>query len=537
MDVENINQSVKWNLTTNTDWLTFNDTLGILNGTPTNDDEGEFWVKLVLNDSFDSDSINLTITVIEINDDPLIETLDLETILEDHFYRVDYNASDIDSPIIDQSWWLNTDASSWLKLNSKSGVLFGTPENDDVGLYWVNVSVDDSEGGIGYSNFTLEVIGVNDRPVITTMGNTTAFIDLIYYVDYNATDIDSDISNQQWSMETTTGGWLKINSDTGVLSGTPSEDDIGRYSVNVSVDDGDNGYAWHHFNLNVKKENTPPVITTLDNTTAIVNLTYQTEYLATDDSTPVDQLTWRFQSNASWLRFHSKTAILYGKPNEQNIGTYWVNISVKDLDAAFAFHNFTLIVKWPIISKPKEEINHPPVLSNPKMNPEKGDAKTEFIFTIHYQDSNDDPPVFIKIVIDYVHYNMILQNNGNASNGTYEHKQKLSTGIHVYYFTASDGSNIVTLDKFTTASISEIPKDSPRGYSFNPYIWILIIIFIVLMIAAVLIITRRKRKPIDKYQEERISVTTPDPQFDKSMIESSLHPTTSTTPTTSLFRF
>ena len=88
------------------------------------------------------------------------------------------------------TWYLDTDA-GFLVIDSSSGVLSGTPDNDDVGSYWVNVSVFDVVGGYDYSLFTLVVGNSNDAPVITTVDVTSVLEDVLYWVDYDADDPDS----------------------------------------------------------------------------------------------------------------------------------------------------------------------------------------------------------------------------------------------------------------------------------------------------------------------------------------------------------
>jgi uncharacterized repeat protein (TIGR01451 family) len=51
-----------------------------------------------------------------------------------------------------------------------------------------------------------------------------------------------------WSLATN-ATWLSIEPFTGVLSGTPTNSDLGWFWVNVTVDDGNNGTDWHNFTL------------------------------------------------------------------------------------------------------------------------------------------------------------------------------------------------------------------------------------------------------------------------------------------------
>ena len=64
IDVENIGQVVTWNFSTDAKWLTFDLTTAILNGTPTNDDVGKYWINISIDDGMDSDFTNFTLKVI-----------------------------------------------------------------------------------------------------------------------------------------------------------------------------------------------------------------------------------------------------------------------------------------------------------------------------------------------------------------------------------------------------------------------------------------------------------------------------------------
>ncbi|UCH88772.1 MAG: Ig-like domain-containing protein [Thermoplasmata archaeon] len=82
--------------------------------------------------------------------------------------------------------------------------------------------------------------------------------------------------------------------------------------------------------------------------------------------------------------------------------------------------------------------NTVPVLSNSRIEPQEGDARTNFSFIIHYLDLDGDKPARIYAVIDDRMYEMSFL-NGSRDNGYYRLQQKLPEGTHSYYFTASDG--------------------------------------------------------------------------------------------------
>jgi hypothetical protein len=135
--------------------------------------------------------------------------------------------------------------------------------------------------------------------------------------------------------------------------------------------------------------------------------------------------------------------------------------------------------------------NDAPVLSEPTISPTEGDTETEFTFTIHYYDADEDVPIFIQVVIDNTFYNMTLT-TGDPSNGTYTYRLKLSEGTHTYYFTASDGIVTVSTDNFTI-DIAKPGKKSKESSWFS-LIWIIIVIIIIFLIFLFIILKRKRKK-------------------------------------------
>ncbi|MCK5560330.1 MAG: PQQ-binding-like beta-propeller repeat protein, partial [Thermoplasmata archaeon] len=383
IDRENVAQVGTWNLSSNATWLSFNPTTAMLNGTPTNNDVGKYWVNISINDTMDMDFTNFTLTVLNENDDPIIETTDIEITYEDELYEVDYNATDIDSLISNQIWFLDTNATLWLDINPSTGIINGTPTNDEVGNYWVNVSVDDGDTGLAFTNYTLIVLNVNDRPEIITEDELIANANILYSVDYNATDIDSPLSQLTWSLNTNST-WLDLDTSTGVISGTPTISDVGWFNVNITVDDGDGGQDWHDFILTVISEgfeNEPPKIITIDKVSITAGTSYNVIYEATDDRTPLESLIWSYDSNASWLSFNQITRTLSGNPTLSDAGWYWVNITVGDGDGGFDSHNFTLKV-WATANEP------PDILTDNDVN-----AVVDELYSVDYEAEDDRTPL------------------------------------------------------------------------------------------------------------------------------------------------
>jgi hypothetical protein len=497
IDEVNIGQVVNWEFKSNADWLKFDLSTGVLRGKPSNDDVGEWWVNISINDTMDTDFTNYTLTVIDVNDNPIINTTNVVTTNEDELYEVDYDATDIDSVIEDQSWSLVTNGNTWLNLDQNTGILTGIPTNDEVGSYWVNITVFDGEGGFDFTNFTLYVINVNDPPQIITEDVLTAKVGELYEVDYNATDIDSQISHQMWILDTN-ATWLSINPFTGFLQGKSLSRYSESYYVNVSVYDGDGGQDWHEFTLTLVRNNTPPSIISTDLTTATVDNYYYMDYEAVDDNTPDNELIWALETNATWLSIDPNTGFLSGIPGESDIGIFWVKITVFDTENGFSVRYFNLTVENPIIY-------HPPELKNGKIVPSSGNIATQFTFSVNYFDDDCDVPMYIQVVIDDSTHNMQLKSGENATDGVYEYVTKLSEGRHVYYFTASDGWYTINTENYTTPYISVISDEHVQDRQIWVWAIFIVVLIVIITIIITIFISRSKKKEERKKEMEHPS--------------------------------
>ncbi|MCK5559791.1 MAG: hypothetical protein KAJ51_04335, partial [Thermoplasmata archaeon] len=211
----------------------------------------------------------------------------------DVLYYVNYEAVDDVTPLNQLTWSLNTNA-SWLNIETITGVLSGTPTTSELGSYWVNVSVGDGDGGWDSHNFTLTVYSEpNHPPEITTKDKLNAAVDVLYSVDYDATDDRTPVDYLQWSVKTN-ASWLSMHSTTGVLVGTPRLEDVGWYIVNVTVFDGEDGWDYHNFVLTVStepiEENNAPVLTNAKMTPSEGDIdtefTFSVHYYDEDGDTP-----------------------------------------------------------------------------------------------------------------------------------------------------------------------------------------------------------------------------------------------------------
>lgn len=226
--------NITWDLATNASWLSFNSSW-YLTGTPGQNDAGSYWINLTVSGEGLTDFTNFTLTVHSEYVSPTIVGVDLTSINEDSNYITDYDHTGDGTP----TWSLSTDC-DFLSISSSNGVLSGTPDNDDVGNYWVNVSLFDGDNLSDFRNFTLTVVNVNDPPgeVEFDIGGFVFEEDSDQVITIDVTDPDSshgDELNVTWTIE-----------GIGVVGyGERLELDLdgGNYTLTVRVTDGNGSWV------------------------------------------------------------------------------------------------------------------------------------------------------------------------------------------------------------------------------------------------------------------------------------------------------
>ena len=167
--------------------------------------------------------------------------------LEDSFYTQQFEATEI----LPDTWSFQTNA-SWLGWEPTTREIYGTPDNSYVGNYWVELKAEAVDAN-GLLNFTIQVN--NTAPSITIPNVLKAHEAQEYSVDYDCTDDGQ--GTVTWHLDTT-ATWLNLDTFFGILNGTPGTADVGIHTVNISVDDGNSGWDFTEYELEVIEINDPP---------------------------------------------------------------------------------------------------------------------------------------------------------------------------------------------------------------------------------------------------------------------------------------
>ena len=143
------------------------------------------------------------------------------------------------------TWSLSTTA-GWLKIDSSSGLMYGTPVSDHT-AHWATITVSDT---LGRSNAIRFVVAVREGgyypPMWTAVPGDTELV--------RGDDFRFNVSivgvnrTMTYGLSSEPASGMSVNSSTGVLEW--SDVATGNYTYNLTVSDGINS-TWHIFNLTV----------------------------------------------------------------------------------------------------------------------------------------------------------------------------------------------------------------------------------------------------------------------------------------------
>lgn len=156
-----------------------------------------------------------------VNRPPSIRGEPKKTIKQDEHYSFMVQASD---PENDKLNFVISNKPSWAIFDTRTGALFGQPNNFDIGISKnIVISVLDQLGRkSSLMPFNIEVINVNDKPTISGIPSTVFISGKTYKFTPNAKDMDVDIGKDKLRFSIKNKPkWSQFNQYTGELIGTP----------------------------------------------------------------------------------------------------------------------------------------------------------------------------------------------------------------------------------------------------------------------------------------------------------------------------
>ena len=293
--------------------------------------------------------------IVAFNVIPEINSTATTSVNEDSEYSYQFTVDDLDA--LDAVSLSAGIIPGWLSFDASTGVLSGTPENDDVGIHNIILNsaiVQQVADDVNLAQeFTITVANTNDTPIVSTaIADASTNEDAVYSYDASANFADVDSGDTATYTVSDNPTWMTIDSATGILSGTPDNDDIAVTNITVARTDTAGLSASDTFALTVDNTNDVPILTS-DLPISEVNedsvFTYDLSSHFDDvdiDSTFTysfaDSYHYEFLSfpgsngnwtPESWLQLDAETGILTASPTSGNIEPYdpfKIGINVSD---------------------------------------------------------------------------------------------------------------------------------------------------------------------------------------------------------------
>ena len=175
---------------------------------------------------------------------------------EDSPFSLQLHVADDDLQYGDKLTFSAVQLPSWLYL-TLDGILEGTPENGDVGTHEVQVRVTDLSGESDELSLTIVVKNTNDAPIVLAGPLGFATQDMLYEQQLEYEDIDLIHGDKLIFSAVTLPEWLKLTPE-GLLTGTPSNADVGVHELVVQAIDKGKLTAEQSYAIEVKNVNDSP---------------------------------------------------------------------------------------------------------------------------------------------------------------------------------------------------------------------------------------------------------------------------------------
>ncbi|MCF6239101.1 MAG: tandem-95 repeat protein, partial [Candidatus Marinimicrobia bacterium] len=211
---------------------------------------------------------NLSITVLPINDAPVLETPPIELGTQGllYEYNIVFNDPENETITIDTlslPGWLTFE-----NLGNGTARIFGTPVEEQVGVeHSISLFAADPNQDSTVVSFIVNIQNTNDLPYFTSIADSV--IEVGDFYDYLITAEDPDKGDVlAFSIELLDGADIYFNyidngNGTATIFGTPPSGSIGYYNIVITVKDLALDSARQSYRLRVKKANNIPQLSTI----------------------------------------------------------------------------------------------------------------------------------------------------------------------------------------------------------------------------------------------------------------------------------
>ncbi len=419
---------------------------GTFSGTASYTSSGSYPVEITVSDGKGgTDTTNLTITVSDVNRDPIftaVATNTAQTIAEGTAPAALAASDDADETL---SYSVTSGSlPSGLTLNA-NGSFSGSANYTAAGDYPVEITVSDTKGGSDTTNLTITVSDVNRDPIFTAaLTNTAQTIAegaapaALAAID----DADETLSYSVTSGSLPSGVTLNNN---GTFSGTASYISSGSYPVVITVSDGKGGTDTTNLTITVSDVNRDPIFTGAATNTAqtIVEGATPAALAATDDADETLSYSVTSGSLPSGLTLNANGSFS-GTASYTAAGSYPVEITVSDSKGGSDTTNLTITVS---------DVNRDPIFTGAVTNTTQTIAEGAAPAALAAIDDADETLSY-SVTSGSLPSGLTLNTNGSFSGSV----SYTAAGDYPVVITVSDGKGGTDTTNLTI-TVSDVNRD------------------------------------------------------------------------------
>jgi hypothetical protein len=218
---------------------------GMITWTPDNSDVGELFFTITVTDTKGrSAQQEVKITVWNTNDAPKFGIIGKQNLVQGRAYQFNIPVTDEDLDVEGSGEVLTftNDNTDLFTIDPAQGSITFTPENEDVGVWEITITVTDSEGESDQRLVVFEIENENDKPTIDYIPTKQLTEDVTFEMDIVASDPDLEPRNldgepvdpDEVLTYRTNVSRVEIDS-TGKLTFTPTNEDAKRVTMVVRI--------------------------------------------------------------------------------------------------------------------------------------------------------------------------------------------------------------------------------------------------------------------------------------------------------------